>query len=153
MPRMFRIARCQNTLSLSMCDCRNAHILQPQSSRLAGMARKISFFAFRLAYRFLQKCRSAPIAWLALVMRLFMSMSSVRSKEMKDPKYLKWAVNLMKDPSSSSIILAVVGSCQYSASRCSAVMVLNVSGCFRALARGRSFTSSRLWFCWLSSLL
>jgi len=82
MPRMFRMARCQKTFSLSICDWRRAHVSHPQSSRFAGMARKISFFALRSAYGFLQKCRNAPIAWLALVMRFLISMSSVRSKEM-----------------------------------------------------------------------
>ena len=88
-PKMLWIARCQKTLSLSMCDWRRAQVSHPQRRRLAGMARKMDFFACRLAYGFLQKCRSAPMAWLALVIRFLMSMSSVRSNEMNDPRYLK----------------------------------------------------------------
>ena len=55
-------------------------------------------------------------------------MSSVRSKEIKEPRYLKWAVKSMKCPFSSSSILLVVGEAQYLSSLCSAVMVLKVSG-------------------------
>ena len=81
------------------------------------MARKIDFFACRSVYGFRQ-CRSAPMAWLALVILFRMSMSSVRSKDMKEPRYLKWAVKLMNAPLSSSAIRSVVGDCQYKVSRC-----------------------------------
>ncbi len=111
-PRMFLIERCQNTFSLSICDWRSAHVSHPHRSRFAGIARNICFFACRSAYGFLQKCRRAPMAWLALVIRLLMSMSSVRSKEMKEPRYLKWAVKSMKAPSSSMLILLVIGEFQ-----------------------------------------
>ena len=95
------------------------------------MARKTSFLALRSTYGFLQKSRSALIAWLALVIRSLISMSSVRSKDMNDPRYLKCAVKSMKDPSSSSRILLVFGDCQYSSSRCFADMVQKVRGWFR----------------------
>lgn len=88
-PKMFRMAWCQKTFSLLMCDWHRAHVSHPHSSKFAGMARKMSFFALRSAYGFFQKCCNAPMAWLAWVMRFLMSMSSVRSKEMYDPRYLK----------------------------------------------------------------
>ena len=118
-----------------MCDWRSAQVSHPHRSRLAGMARKMVFFAWRSAYGFRQKCRSAPMAWLALVILFRMSMSSVRSKEMKEPRYLKWAVKSMNAPLSSRVIRSVVGDCQYRASRCCLVIVLNVSG--RVRPRGR----------------
>ena len=117
MPNMLRIALCQNAFSLSMCDCRSAQVSHPHRSKLAGMARKISFLAFRSAYGFLQKWRRAPMAWLAFVILFLMSLSSVRSKEMNDPRYLKCAVKSIKD-SSSMWILFVVGESQYSCSLC-----------------------------------
>ena len=49
--------------------------------------------------------------------------SSVRSKEMCEPRYLKWAVKSMKDPSSEMVILFVLGEFQYSSSLCFCVMV------------------------------
>ena len=116
-----------------MCDCRRAQVSHPQSSRLAGMARKICFFALRSAYGFFQKWRRAPMAWLAFVMRFLMSMSSVRSKEMYDPRYLKWAVKSMNDSLSSRSILFVISDCQYRFSRCFMVMVQKVSGLVRCL--------------------
>ena len=71
-----------------------------------------------------------------------MSMSSVRSKDMKDPRYLKCAVKSMKDPSLSSRILSVFGDCQYSSSRCIMDMVQKVRGwfCFVDLPMLRSFS-------------
>ena len=48
-PRIFLIARCQKTFSLSIWDCRNAHVSHPHNSRLAGIARKICFLACRSA--------------------------------------------------------------------------------------------------------
>ena len=52
------------------------------------------------------------MAWLAFVIRLSMSLSSVRSKEMSDPRYLKWAVKSMKEPSLSILSLLVMGEFQ-----------------------------------------
>ena len=71
-----------------------------------------------------------------------MSMSSVRSKDMKDPRYLKCAVKSMKDPSLSSRILSVFGDCQYSSSHCIMDMVQKVRGwfCFVDLPMLRSFS-------------
>ena len=74
------------------------------------------------------------MAWFAFVMRFSMSLSSVKSNETKEPRYLKWAVKSMKDPLSSSSIPSVIGEFQYIFSLCSAVMVLKVRGRFLALA-------------------
>ena len=69
-------------------------------------------------------------------------MSSVKSKDMKDPRYSKCAVKSMKDPSSSSRILLVSGDCQYSSSRWVVDMVQKVRGwfCFVGLPTLRSFS-------------
>jgi len=86
------------------------------------MARKISFFAFRSAYGLRQKWLSAPIALVAVEILFLMSLSSVRSKEMYEPRYLKWAVK-SKNEVSSMWALLVFGDCQYRSSRCCWVMV------------------------------
>ena len=117
---------CQNALSWLMWDCRRAHVSHPHRSRLAGMARKMRCLAFRSAYGLSQKCFSAPMAWLALVIRLLMSWSSVRSKEMKVPKYLKCAVKSMKELSLRRTRLVFCDS-KYRSSLCFCVIVEKVS--------------------------
>ena len=78
---ILRMLLCQKTSSLLMWDRRSAQDSHPQSSWFAGIARKISCFALRLAYGLFQKCFSAPIDLLAAAIRLSMSKSSVRSKD------------------------------------------------------------------------
>ena len=127
MPKMLRMLLCQKALSLSMWDCRRAHVSQPHRSRLAGMVRKISCFARRSAYGFLQKFFRAPMARLAFDILLLMSTSLVRSNETNVPRYLKWAVKLMKDLLSDKWMQLVFGESQYSFSHCCWVMVEKVS--------------------------
>ena len=52
------------------------------------------------------------MAWFAFVIQLAMSMSSIKSKKMYEPRYLNCAVKLMKEPLLSISILLVLGEFQ-----------------------------------------
>ena len=95
----------------------------------------MSFFAFRSAFGFCHTCCSAAIAWFALVILFAISMSSVRSNKIYDPRYLKWAVKSTKEPLLSIAILVVFGEFQYRCSRCACVIVWNVSFRWRVARR------------------
>ncbi len=64
---------CQKTFSFVMWKQQSGQDSQPHMSWLAGIARKISCFALRLAYVLFQKCFRDPIDFLAATIHLSMS--------------------------------------------------------------------------------
>jgi hypothetical protein len=69
-----------------------AHDSQPHKRALIGMAKKNRYFALRSTYGLSQTFLKAPICWLALSTLACISSSSLRSKLVKVPRYLKVAV-------------------------------------------------------------
>ena len=101
---ILRMLLCQKTSSLVMWERRSAHDSHPQSSRFPGIAMKICCLAFRSAYGLFHTCLRAPIALLAVAIRWLMSKSSVRSKDIWLPRYLKCLTKSM-NPSATFIRL------------------------------------------------